>query len=146
MSKTFGRFHISISTPSRNVGNQIPSGTGSHLKTIQSSNSVIARILAPGAANHNGALYKKYEILKKYIYLLYILLFGSMIYSLLWEENQFFFSFKIFILSPILPPLGLWCTGRPQHSLTPPPPELRPCPLMYLSSALTKFRLLVFSS
>jgi len=76
MSKTFARFLISTSTLSRNVGNQVPCDTASCLKTIESSNRDVARILAPGAANHNGALDKHYELLRK-LYFFIIHPFGD---------------------------------------------------------------------
>lgn len=69
-----------------------------------------------------------------------------MIYSLLWEENQFFFHLKYLLCRLFCRPLDYGARGGRNTRSPPPPPELRPCPLMYLSSALTKFRLLVFSS
>jgi hypothetical protein len=71
MSKTFARFHISTFTLSRNVGNQIPCDTESGLKTIESSNNDLAKSLAPGTANHNGALDKNYELRKLYFFIIH---------------------------------------------------------------------------
>jgi hypothetical protein len=78
-------------------------------------NSSIARFLAAGLSNRNGRLWQKLWTLKKS--LMFITFHLIRLINLKFDEGRdFHFSFKMFILQPILLHFGLCCPGHPRQS------------------------------